>query len=67
MAFLLNSQAQGVSGRNDQSTQSPWRRAPKARVPMQLHRLHQLKAGPANNLELIFVYPMKILTICRKW
>ena len=25
MAFLLNSQAQGVSGKNEQSTQTPWR------------------------------------------
>jgi len=27
MAFLLNSQAQGVSGRHEQSTQTPWRGA----------------------------------------
>ena len=27
IAFLLNSQAQGVSGKNEQSTQTPWRRA----------------------------------------
>jgi len=27
MAFLLNSQAQGVSGKNEQSTQTPWRGA----------------------------------------
>jgi len=25
MVFLLNSQAQGVSGKNEQSTQTPWR------------------------------------------
>jgi len=25
MAFLLNSHAQGVSGKNEQSTQTPWR------------------------------------------
>jgi len=25
MAFLLNSQVQGVSGKNEQSTQTPWR------------------------------------------
>jgi len=30
MAFLLNSQAQGVSGKNEQSTQTPWRGAPEA-------------------------------------
>jgi len=47
MAFLLNSQAQGLSGKNEQSTQTPWRGAPEARGPMQLHRLHRLKAGPA--------------------
>jgi len=47
MAFLLNSQAQGVSGNNEQSTLTPWRGAPEARGPMQLHRLHRLKAGPA--------------------
>jgi len=27
MAFLLNYQAQSVSGKNEQSTQTPWRRA----------------------------------------
>jgi len=27
MAFLLNSQAQSVSGKNEQSTQTPWRGA----------------------------------------
>jgi len=42
MAFLLNYQAQGVSGKNEKSTQTPWRGAPEARGPMQLHRL---KAG----------------------
>jgi len=46
MAFLLNSKAQGVSGRNEQSTQTPWRAAPEARGPMQLHQLHRLEAGP---------------------
>jgi len=44
MAFLLNSQAQGVSGKNEQSIQTLWRGAAEARGPMQLHRL---KAGPA--------------------
>jgi len=47
MSFLLNSQAQGVSGKNEQSTQTSWRGAPEGRGPMQLHRLHRLKAGPA--------------------
>jgi len=46
MAFLLNYQAQGVSGKNEQSTQTLWRGAPEARGPMQLNRLHRLKAGP---------------------
>jgi len=49
MAFLLNSQAQRVSGKNEQSTQTPWRGAPQARGPMQLRRLHRLKAGPAHH------------------
>jgi len=47
MAFLLNSHAQSESGKNEQSTQTPRRRAPEARGPMQLHRLHRLKTGPA--------------------
>jgi len=46
MAFFLNSQAQGLSGKYEQSTQTPWRGAPEALGPMQLHRLHWLKAGP---------------------
>ena len=41
--FVLNSQAQGASGKNEQSTQTPWPGAPEARGPMQLHRF---KAGP---------------------
>jgi len=44
MAFLLNSHAQGVSGKNEKSIQTPWRGAPEAQGPMQLHRV---KAGPA--------------------
>ena len=39
MGFLLNSQAQGVSGKTEQSPPTPWRGAPEARGPMQLHRL----------------------------
>jgi len=46
MTFLLNSKAQGVSGKNEQSTQTPWRGAPEAWGPMQLHWLHRIKAGP---------------------
>jgi len=34
MAFLLNSQVQGVSGKNEQSTQTPWRGAQEARGSM---------------------------------
>ena len=30
MAFLLNSQAQGVSGKNEQSSQTPWRGAQRS-------------------------------------
>jgi len=51
MAFLLNSQSQGVSGKNEQATQTPWRGAPEVRGPMQLHRLHRLKAGHAHKGE----------------
>jgi len=51
MAFLPNSQAQGVSGKmnnlpNDHGA-GPWS---EVRGPMQLHRLHRLKAGSACNL-----------------
>jgi len=45
MAFLLNSQSQGVSGKIEQFSQIPWRGAPEVRGRMQLHRLQQLKAG----------------------
>jgi len=54
MTFLLNSQPQGVSGKNEQSTQIPWRGVPEARGPLQLHRLHRLKAGPGY---ISLVYP----------
>jgi len=47
VAFLLNSQAQGACGKNEQSNQTPSRGAPEARGPMQLHQFHRLKAGPA--------------------
>jgi len=47
MPFLLNSRAQGVSGKNEQTSQRPWRRAPRAAGPSaKLHRLHGLEAGP---------------------
>jgi len=44
--FLLNSQAQGTSGKNEKPSQRSWRGSPEAWGPMQLHQLHQLKAGP---------------------
>jgi len=53
MAFLLNSQAKGVSGKHEQSTQTPWGGAPEARGPMQLHRLHRFKAGLECVIEII--------------
>ena len=46
MEFLLNSQAQGLSGKNEQSTQTPLCWAPEARGQRKLHWLHRLKAGP---------------------
>jgi len=49
MAFLLNSQAQAVSGKNEQSTQTPWRRAPEVWDQIPLHRL---KAGPGVDHQL---------------
>jgi len=55
MAFLLNSQVQGVSGKNEQSTQTPWRGAPEARGSMQLHRLHRLKASPGSTILLMLI------------
>jgi len=59
MAFLLNSQAQGVSGKHEQSTQTPWRGAPEARGPM---RLQRLKAGPDYHFEeFVFNCKMSIM------
>jgi len=46
MAFPLNSQAQGKSGKNEQSSQTQWRGAPEARGLTQLHRLHRLNDAP---------------------
>jgi len=48
MAFLLNSQSQSVTGKNEQSTQTPRPGAPEERGTLQLHRLHRLKAGTDN-------------------
>ena len=66
MAFLLNSQAQGVSGKNEQSTQTSSRMAPEVRGPMQLHRL---KAGPGAESRFafgasFFINSLKIAKIC---
>jgi len=47
MAFLLNSQAQGVSGKMNSLFKHHGAGPPEVRGPMQLHRLHRLKAGPA--------------------
>jgi len=55
MAFLLNSQAQGVSGKNEQSTQTRWRRAPtpeaRGRITI-LMQLHRLKLRPALGMKM---------------
>ena len=47
MALLLNSQAQGVSGKMNNLPKHHGTGPPEARGPMQLHRLHRLKADPA--------------------
>jgi len=46
MAFLLNSQAQGVSGKMNNLPKHRGAGPPVVRGPMQLHRLHRRKAGP---------------------
>jgi len=58
MAFLLNSQAQGkvylpkMNNLPKHHGAGPQRRgASEARGPMQLHRLHWLKAGPASQMK----------------
>jgi len=60
MAFLLNSQAQGVSGKMNNLPKHHGAEPPKARDLMQLHRLHRLKAGPGNSTQyyitLFFVF-----------
>jgi len=48
MAFLLNSQAQGASGKMNNLPKHHGAVPPEARGPMQLHRLHRLKASPAH-------------------
>jgi len=45
MAFLLNSQAQGASGKMNNLPKQHAAGLPEARGPTQLHRL---KAGPVN-------------------
>jgi len=54
MVFQLDSHAQDVSGRNEQSIQTLGRGALEARGPMQLHRLHRLKAGPVTTHSISF-------------
>jgi len=44
--FLLNYRAQGVSRKNEQPAKRYGAGPPGARGPMQLHRLHRLRAGP---------------------
>jgi len=44
--FLLNYRAQGVSGENEQPAKHHSAGPPEARGPIQLHRLHRLKADP---------------------
>jgi len=46
MAFLLNSQPQGVSGKVNNLPKYHGAGPPEVRDPMLLHRLHELKAGP---------------------
>jgi len=46
MVFLLNSQAQGVSGKMNNLTKHHGAGPPETRDPMQLHQLHRLKVGP---------------------
>jgi len=50
VAFLLNSQAQGVSGKINNLPKHHGAGPAEARGPMQLHRLHRFKAGPAPTL-----------------
>jgi len=46
MAFLLNFQAQGAFGKMNNLPKRHGAGPPEARGPMQLQRLHRLKAGP---------------------
>jgi len=50
MAFLLNSEAQGVSGKMNSLQKHDGAGPLEARGPMQLHPLHRLKAGPGLRL-----------------
>ena len=45
ISFLLNSQAQGVSGKTNNQHKHHGAGPPEARGPMQLQRLHQLKSA----------------------
>jgi len=46
MPFLLNSQAQGASGKMNNLIKHHGVGSPEGRGPMQLRRLHRLKVGP---------------------
>ena len=59
---MLNSQAQGVFGKNEQPTYTPWRGASEARGLMQLHRLHRLEIGPAGR-HVFAQYPLQCLPV----
>jgi len=52
MAFLLNSQAQGVSGKMNNLPKHHGAGLPEALGPMQLHRL---KAGPGCSIQMFYV------------
>jgi len=59
MAFVLKSQAQDVSGKMNNLPKHHGAGPPEARGPMQLHRLHRLKAGPAP--WCVTVYPVHVV------
>jgi len=63
-AFLLNSQAQDVCGKNEQSPQTPYSGVPEARDPRQLHRL---KAGPEKNIVSMETFTQGTFIMLAKW
>jgi len=54
MAFLLNSQAQGVSDKMSNLPKHHGAGPTEARSPMQMHWLHRLKAGPGGHHAFYF-------------